>query len=176
MGVEYGRGWSMAGGGVRPGVEYGRVPGGGARGRGARPSGATHPNSCSPKILQADGGTLAAAVNAAALALAHAGVPVRALVAAVGVTRLDETCLLDPSHAEVSGDGPEVVVACQATAPGAPGAGALVSLQADGAATVDEVADMVALGQEGCVAVVGVLRAALLEAAGVDAAARGPAA
>lgn len=65
-------------------------------------------------VLAADGGWLAAAVNAASAALADAGVPCADLLAAATATSLpgcgEHGPLLDPSHAEESGDGVLVTV------------------------------------------------------------------
>ena len=54
-------------------------------------------------VLQADGAELPGAVMAASLALAHAGVACRDLVAACTVAQLGEELLLDPTPAEVAG-------------------------------------------------------------------------
>ena len=46
-------------------------------------------------ILQADAGTRCAGINAAALALAHAGIPMKDMVSSVSVGKLDKTLVLD---------------------------------------------------------------------------------
>jgi exosome complex component RRP41 len=46
-------------------------------------------------ILQADAGTRCAGINAAAMALAHAGIPMKNLVQSVSVGKLDKTIVLD---------------------------------------------------------------------------------
>ena len=51
-------------------------------------------------MLQADGGTRCAAINAAFLALASAGVPMRDTIAACAAGYLDATPLLDLNYAE----------------------------------------------------------------------------
>lgn len=53
------------------------------------------------QVLQADGGTRCAAINAAVLALAAAGVPLRDLVAGCAAGYLDGTALLDLNYTEV---------------------------------------------------------------------------
>ncbi len=63
------------------------------------------------QVLQADGGTRAACINAAFLALADAGVPMRDSVAACAAGYLDATPLLDLNYIEDSGGGPDVTVA-----------------------------------------------------------------
>lgn len=46
-------------------------------------------------ILQADASTRCAAINAAAMALAHAGIPMKDLVSSVSIGKLDKTLVLD---------------------------------------------------------------------------------
>jgi len=46
-------------------------------------------------IIQADAGTRCAAINAAAMALAHAGIPMKNLVSSVAAGKLDKTIVLD---------------------------------------------------------------------------------
>ncbi|MEM4725114.1 MAG: exosome complex exonuclease Rrp41, partial [Candidatus Hadarchaeum sp.] len=47
------------------------------------------------EVLQADAGTRTAGINAAAVALADAGVPMRDLVSSVAVGKIDDTIVLD---------------------------------------------------------------------------------
>ena len=46
-------------------------------------------------IIQADAGTRCAAINAAAMALAHAGIPMSNLVSSIAAGKLDKTVVLD---------------------------------------------------------------------------------
>lgn len=46
-------------------------------------------------IIQADAGTRCAAINAAAMALAHAGIPMKSLVSSVAAGKMDKTLVLD---------------------------------------------------------------------------------
>ncbi len=46
-------------------------------------------------IIQADAGTRCAGINAAAMALAHAGIPMRDIVTSVAVGKMDKTLVLD---------------------------------------------------------------------------------
>jgi len=58
------------------------------------------------EVLQADGGSRCASINAAALALANAGIPMRDLVSAVAVGKVDGQIVLDLSDVEdKDGDG-----------------------------------------------------------------------
>lgn len=47
------------------------------------------------QILQADAGTRCAGINAAAMALAHAGIPMRDMVSSIAVGKMDKTIVLD---------------------------------------------------------------------------------
>lgn len=47
------------------------------------------------QIPQADAGTRVAGLNAAALALAHAGIPMKEMVSAIGVGKIDKTLVVD---------------------------------------------------------------------------------
>ncbi len=51
-------------------------------------------------ILQANASTRVAGINAASLALAHAGVPMKSLVAAVSIGKIDKTLIVDVSKDE----------------------------------------------------------------------------
>ena len=46
-------------------------------------------------IIQADAGTRCAAINAAAMALAHAGIPMKNIVSSIAAGKLDKTVVLD---------------------------------------------------------------------------------
>jgi len=136
----------------------------------------------SVQVLQSDGGAAACAVNAALLALAHAGVPLRGLVAACAASRPPGCAvpLLDPSHEETAaaaggagGSGGDVVVAVQVGGGRAGGmaggdgggvgaGGRLVMVSAEGRLSLDEVDACVSLSGEGCRAVAGRMRQALL--------------
>ncbi|KAG7671580.1 hypothetical protein KSW81_003712 [Nannochloris sp. 'desiccata'] len=57
------------------------------------------------QVLQADGGTRCACINAAFLALADAGIPMKDMVASCAAGYLDSTTLLDLNYTEDSGGG-----------------------------------------------------------------------
>lgn len=62
-----------------------------------------YPNSVVDVIIQipqADAGTRTAGINAAAMALAHAGLPMRELVSSVAVGKMDKTVLVDVDKEE----------------------------------------------------------------------------
>ncbi|KAK4411474.1 Exosome complex component RRP41 [Sesamum angolense] len=62
------------------------------------------------QVLQADGGTRSACINAATLALADAGIPMCDLVTSCSAGYLNGTPLLDLNYVEDSAGGPDVTV------------------------------------------------------------------
>lgn len=109
------------------------------------------------QVLQADGGTRCAAINAAFLALADAGVPMRDMLAACAAGYLENTPLLDLNYMEDSGGGPDVVVALQ------PGIDKIVLLQSDNKISVDNFEEVLDLASRGCKAVGGFMKEKLSE-------------
>ncbi len=77
------------------------------------------------QVLQDDGGTLAAAINAGTLALVNAGVPMSDLVVACSVGYVDNEHVVDVCNLETSADRPQLVVAVLAHA------GRVVSVELD---------------------------------------------
>lgn len=118
------------------------------------------------QVLQADGGVRSAAINAAVLALADAGVPLRDTMAACSAGYLDGTPLLDINYAEEGGGGPEVHVAAQ------PNLDKVVLLQMDNKCAMDVFELTHQLALEGCKVVAGVMRDAMLKRTRALAAAR----
>jgi exosome complex component RRP41 len=84
------------------------------------------------EVLQADGGTRTAGVTAASLALADAGIPMRALVAGVAVGKVEGVLVLDIDEVEDSSGEADLPVA------GAPDIGLITLLQLNGVLTEDE--------------------------------------
>ena len=107
-------------------------------------------------VLQSDGGIRAAAMNAAVLALADAGVPLRDTMSACSAGYLDGTPLLDINHLEESGGGPEVHVATLVNL------NRVVLAQSDNKCAVDVFEPTHALAMEGCKVVARVMREAML--------------
>ncbi|KAL3737377.1 hypothetical protein ACJRO7_026188 [Eucalyptus globulus] len=62
------------------------------------------------QVLQADGGTRSACINAATLALADAGIPMRDFVTSCSAGYLNSTPLLDLNYVEDSAGGPDVTI------------------------------------------------------------------
>lgn len=63
------------------------------------------------QVLQADGGELCAAINAATLALIDAGVPLSDYLVACSAASVDRELLLDPTHTEASAASAVVPIA-----------------------------------------------------------------
>jgi len=106
--------------------------------------------------LQADGGTRCACINAAMLAIAEAGIPVRDLMAACAAGYLDSTSILDMNYMEDSGGGPDVAVAIH------PNLAKTVLLQMDNKIAVDVFEGVYGLAEQGCKAVAQYMRQQLL--------------
>mmetsp|Transcript_11432 Transcript_11432/g.20163 ORF Transcript_11432/g.20163 Transcript_11432/m.20163 type:complete len:245 (-) Transcript_11432:375-1109(-) len=109
------------------------------------------------QVLQADGGTRCAAINAAVLALAEAGVPLRDLCGAVAAGHLEGTPLLDLNYSEDAAGGPDVSIALH------PLTSRLVLLQSDSRLPVETFETVMKLASEGCRTVSGFMREKLLE-------------
>jgi len=84
------------------------------------------------EVVQADGGTRTAGLTAASLALADAGIPMRELIAAVAVGKVDGTIILDPSDIEDKYGEADMPIGI------APESNTIVLLQLNGKMTKDE--------------------------------------
>ncbi len=84
------------------------------------------------EVLQADGGTRTAGVTAASLALADAGVPMKALVAGVAVGKVEGILVVDIDELEDSMGEADMPVAA------APDIGLITLLQLNGVLTMEE--------------------------------------
>jgi len=96
------------------------------------------------QVIQADGGTRCAAINAASLALADAGIPMSCLVPAVAVGKADGKLILDLGDAEDKygqGDVPMAIL---------PNTEEITLLQQDGKFTKEELLEAIGMGMTGC--------------------------
>ncbi|HEX7482080.1 MAG TPA: exosome complex exonuclease Rrp41 [Candidatus Bathyarchaeia archaeon] len=96
------------------------------------------------EVLQADGGTRCAAITAAALAIADAGVPMRDLVVGCAAGKVDDTVVLDLYDAEDKLGAADVPVAYM------PALNAITLLQMDGILEPAEFEKAVYMAMEGC--------------------------
>ena len=95
-------------------------------------------------VVQADGGTRCAAINAASLALADAGIPMRSLVPAVAVGKADGKLLVDLGDEEDKygqGDVPMAIM---------PHTEEITLLQQDGSFTREELNEAMQMGINSC--------------------------
>jgi exosome complex component RRP41 len=96
------------------------------------------------QVIQADGGTRCAAINAASLALADAGIPMRTLVPAVAVGKAEGKLIVDLGDAEDKygqGDIPIAIL---------PTTDEITLLQQDGAFTREELLESIQMGMTAC--------------------------
>src|SRR4030066_1792956 len=96
------------------------------------------------EVLQADGGTRCAAITAASLALADAGIPMRDLVVACAAGKIDDTVVLDLYDAEDKLGMADVPVAYM------PNLNAVTLLQMDGVLAPEEFETALNMAVEGC--------------------------
>ncbi len=96
------------------------------------------------QVIQADGGTRCAAINAASLALADAGIPMKTLVPAVAVGKADGKLLVDLGDEEDKygqGDIPMAIL---------PNTDEIVLLQQDGFFSREELLEAMQMGISSC--------------------------
>jgi len=96
------------------------------------------------EILQADAGTRTAGINAAAVALADAGIPMRDLVTSVSVGKVEDTIVLDLIKEEDQYGTTDMPVAVL------PRKKVITLLQMDGHLTQEEFERALALALKGC--------------------------
>ncbi|KAL6218419.1 hypothetical protein ACLB2K_011633 [Fragaria x ananassa] len=109
------------------------------------------------QVLQADGGTRSACINAATLALADAGIPMRDLVTSCSAGYLNSTPLLDLNYIEDSAGGADVTLGIM------PKLDKVTLLQMDAKLSLDTFETVMQLAIEGCKAVADYIREILLE-------------
>lgn len=96
------------------------------------------------EILEADASTRCAAINAASLALADAGIPMRDLVCSCSVGKIDGQIVLDVGGLEDNYGEVDIAVAT------IPTENKILLLQLDGIITKEEFLKALALAQRGC--------------------------
>ncbi|XP_077229447.1 3'-5'-exoribonuclease family protein isoform X2 [Tasmannia lanceolata] len=109
------------------------------------------------QVLQADGGTRSACINAATLALADAGIPMRDLITSCSAGYLNSTPLLDLNYVEDSAGGPDVTVGILAKLD------KVTLLQMDAKLPLDIFENVMQLATEGCKAIARYIQDLLLE-------------
>ncbi|MEM1657841.1 MAG: exosome complex exonuclease Rrp41 [Candidatus Jordarchaeales archaeon] len=109
------------------------------------------------QVLQADGGTRCASITAASLALADAGIPMRDLVTACAVGKVNGVLVLDPNDVEDKLGEADMPLAIM------PRKKHITLLQMDGRMTKEEFIEAYKLAIEGCMEIYKLQRQALLE-------------
>jgi exosome complex component RRP41 len=109
------------------------------------------------EILQADAGTRAAGINAASVALADAGVPMKGLISACAVGKVDDTVVLDLIKEEDNYGQADMPVAMDVRT------GQITLLQMDGHLTFDEFEKALELAKHGCAIISEMQREALIQ-------------
>ncbi|MHA1408972.1 MAG: exosome complex exonuclease Rrp41 [Candidatus Odinarchaeia archaeon] len=95
------------------------------------------------QVIEADGGTRCASINAASLALANAGIPMRDLIVAVAAGKIDNQVILDLSDLEDKYGEADLPMAML------PRTGEIALLQMDGNLTIEEFNKAIELGKKG---------------------------
>lgn len=108
------------------------------------------------EVLQADAGTRTAGINAASIALADAGIPMKSLVSACAAGKIDDTVVLDLNKDEDNYGQADMPIAMTPE-------GNITLLQMDGHLTKDEFREAFELAKNGCKAIYELQRAALME-------------
>ena len=96
------------------------------------------------EIIQADGSTRVTGINAASLALASAGVPMRDLVTACSIGKIDNTLIVDLTGNEDNNSEADVAFAML------PNKKKITLLQMDGVLTKEELMKLLQLAKESC--------------------------
>ncbi|CAD6271245.1 unnamed protein product [Miscanthus lutarioriparius] len=104
------------------------------------------------QVLQADGGTRSACINAATLALADAGIPMRDIVTSCSAGYLCSSPLLDLNYLEDSAGGSDVTVGILAKMD------KVTLLQMDAKLPMDTFENVMGLAIEGCKAIASYIR------------------
>jgi len=113
-------------------------------------------------IIQADAGTRCAGINAAAMALAHAGIPMRDIVSSISVGKMDKTLVLDLDKYEDSefkeGEGSTDIPVSMTHS------GEITHLQLDGKISKEQLMEVIEMAKEACGKIYEIQKKALKEA------------
>lgn len=112
-------------------------------------------------ILQADAGTRTAGINAASLALAHAGIPMKNLVSSVALGKLDKDLVVDVDKSEEDFEGGEGPTDFPIARVGMSDEYSLMQL--DGKIQPERVKEIIALAEKSCSQIYEVQKNALKE-------------
>jgi exosome complex component RRP41 len=96
------------------------------------------------QVLQADGGTRCACINAASLALIDAGIPMKDFVVSCAAGYIENTPILDLNYFEDAAGGPDVPIAFL------PKMNKISLLQMDSKLSIENFEKVLSLAEEGC--------------------------
>ena len=113
------------------------------------------------EILQADAGSRVAGINAASVALADAGIPMKCLVSAVAVGKIDDTVVLDLNKDEDNYGQADLPIAMNQF-------GEITLCQMDGHLTEEEFGQALHIAVDGCKKLHELQKQALIEKYGQD--------
>jgi exosome complex component RRP41 len=114
------------------------------------------------EVIEADGGTRCASINAAAVALVDAGIPMKDLVAACAVGKVEDKLIVDLGDYEDKKGQSDMPIAYM------PKLGKVTLLQMDGIMSTEEAEKALDLAIEGCKKVYEIQREALKKKYGID--------
>lgn len=109
-------------------------------------------------IIQADAGTRCAGINAASMALAQAGIPMKDIVSSISIGKLDKTLVVDLTKEEEDfeeGEGPTDIPISMLSD------GKVTHMQLDGMIGVEQLQESVDMAREACKEVYEVQKKAL---------------
>lgn len=112
-------------------------------------------------IQQADASTRCAGINAASLALAHAGIPMKELIASVSIGKMDKQLVVDVNKAEEDyeeGEGATDIAMSFMN-----NADKITHIQLDGKISAKELNEAVKLGKKACAQILEIQQNALKE-------------
>ncbi len=109
------------------------------------------------EVISADAGTRCVALNAASIALADAGVPMKGLISACAAGKIEDTPVLDLKGEEDKDGQVDLPIAMNAET------GDITLLQMDGMTDIDEMDEMLGLAVKGCKKVAEKQREALMK-------------
>ncbi len=116
-------------------------------------------------IIQADAGTRCAGINAAAIALAHAGIPMKDMISSVSVGKLDKTLVVDLTKEEEDfeeGEGPTDIPISMTHS------GEITHLQLDGKINSEQLKEAVEMAKKACFEIYEIQKKSLKESVNLE--------
>jgi exosome complex component RRP41 len=108
------------------------------------------------EVLQADAGTRTAGINAASVALADAGIPMKSMISSCAAGKVGDTLILDPMKEEDNFGQADMPIAMTPS-------GEITLLQMDGKLTRDEFRQAIELAMKGCREIYEIQRMCLID-------------